>query len=70
VQIQTSGFNLFFWSRFRKLAMKYHPDQNKSVGSEKKFQELAESYDILSDRKSNLRVFTNCKGTSRSFIFF
>ena len=31
--------------------MKYHPDQNKSVGSEKKFQELAESYDILSDRK-------------------
>lgn len=27
---------------FRKLAMKYHPDKNKSTGAETKFREIAE----------------------------
>lgn len=27
---------------FRKLAMKYHPDKNKSAGAETKFREIAE----------------------------
>ena len=31
--------------------MKYHPDKNKGIGAEKKFEELAESYDVLSNRK-------------------
>jgi len=34
---------------FRKLAVKYHPDKNKEPGAEKKFQEMAEAYEILSD---------------------
>lgn len=34
---------------FRKLAMKYHPDKNKSPGAEEKFKELAKAYDVLSN---------------------
>uniref|UniRef100_A0A8D0H084 DnaJ homolog subfamily B member 9 n=1 Tax=Sphenodon punctatus TaxID=8508 RepID=A0A8D0H084_SPHPU len=34
---------------FHKLAMKYHPDKNKSPGSEAKFREIAEAYETLSD---------------------
>jgi curved DNA-binding protein len=36
---------------FRKLARKYHPDVNKSPGSEAKFKEISEAYDVLSDPK-------------------
>ena len=35
---------------YRKLAMKYHPDQNKDdKDAEAKFKELAEAYEVLSD---------------------
>ncbi|VDP04069.1 unnamed protein product [Soboliphyme baturini] len=34
---------------FRKLAYKYHPDKNKSKDAEKKFRDIAEAYDVLSD---------------------
>ncbi|XP_074595205.1 dnaJ homolog subfamily B member 9-like [Brevipalpus obovatus] len=34
---------------FRKLALQYHPDKNKSKSAESKFREIAEAYDILSD---------------------
>ena len=34
---------------FRKLAMQYHPDRNKSADAEAKFKEIAEAYAILSD---------------------
>ncbi|XP_041851876.1 dnaJ homolog subfamily B member 9a [Melanotaenia boesemani] len=34
---------------FHKLAMKYHPDKNKSPDAEMRFREIAEAYEILSD---------------------
>ncbi|KAM6984800.1 dnaJ homolog subfamily B member 9a [Aplochiton taeniatus] len=36
---------------FHKLAMKYHPDRNKSPNAEAKFREIAEAYEALSDNK-------------------
>lgn len=34
---------------YRKLALKFHPDRNKSADAEEKFKEINEAYQILSD---------------------
>jgi curved DNA-binding protein len=34
---------------YRKLARKYHPDLNKDAGSEEKFKEINEAYEVLKD---------------------
>lgn len=50
-------YNTFLTSRFvisyRKLALKWHPDKNpdNKEEAERKFKELAEAYEVLSDSK-------------------
>jgi len=36
-------------SAYRKLAMKYHPDQSKAADAEERFKEISEAYAVLSD---------------------
>lgn len=38
-------------SAYRKLALQWHPDKNKSADAETKFKEINEAYQVLSDPK-------------------
>jgi len=40
---------------YRKLARKYHPDVSKAAGSENRFKEVAEAYEVLSDAEKRRR---------------
>ena len=35
---------------YRKLALQLHPDKNKKADAEEKFKELAEAYEVLSNK--------------------
>ncbi|MGB5278661.1 MAG: J domain-containing protein [Gammaproteobacteria bacterium] len=58
---------------FRQLAMKYHPDRNKSPEAETRFKEIAEAYAILSDPKKradyDARGFAGVSGFSAEDLF-
>lgn len=36
---------------YRKLALQYHPDRNKTKEAESKFKEINEAYEVLSDKQ-------------------
>ena len=37
--------------RYRKLALKFHPEINKDEASAAEFNRMCEAYDVLSDRE-------------------
>jgi DnaJ-class molecular chaperone len=39
---------------YRKLALNYHPDKNKTKSAKKKFEQITEAYDILGDEEKRL----------------
>jgi molecular chaperone DnaJ len=45
-------------SSYRKLALQYHPDRNKTAGAEEKFKEISEAYAVLSDDEKRKRYDT------------
>lgn len=58
---------------FRRLALKYHPDRNKSPDAEAKFKEIAAAYAVLSDAKKradyDTRGFASVSGMSDEDLF-
>ncbi|HUJ64988.1 MAG TPA: DnaJ domain-containing protein, partial [Acidimicrobiales bacterium] len=40
---------------YRKLARTYHPDVNKDPAAERRFQDISEAYDVLSDPETRRR---------------
>ncbi len=58
---------------FRTLALKHHPDRDKSVGAEEKFKEIAEAYAVLSDPQKRTEYdnlgFAGLSGFSRKDLF-
>jgi molecular chaperone DnaJ len=43
---------------YRKLAMQFHPDRNKSPEAEEKFKEISEAYAVLSDKEKRQQYDT------------
>lgn len=58
---------------FRKLALQYHPDRNKSPDAEERFKEIAAAYAILSDPKKraeyDARGFAGVAGFTPEDLF-
>jgi molecular chaperone DnaJ len=58
---------------FRKLALQYHPDRNKSPDAEERFKEIAAAYAILSDPKKradyDARGFSGVAGFTPEDLF-
>jgi molecular chaperone DnaJ len=56
--IQRSASKEEIKNSYRKLALQYHPDRNKSSGAEEKFKEISEAYAVLSDDEKRKRYDT------------
>ena len=58
LSVQRSASKEEIKNSYRKLALQYHPDRNKSSGAEEKFKEISEAYAVLSDDEKRKRYDT------------
>jgi molecular chaperone DnaJ len=58
LEIQKNASKDEIKNSYRKLALKFHPDRNKSPGAEEKFKEISEAYAVLSDEEKRKRYDT------------
>ncbi|KAK3549399.1 hypothetical protein QTP86_001230 [Hemibagrus guttatus] len=49
LEINRSASDADIKQSYRRLALKYHPQNNNQTGASEKFNQLAEAYDVLSD---------------------
>ncbi|HKX96364.1 MAG TPA: J domain-containing protein [Candidatus Nitrosocosmicus sp.] len=54
---------------FRLLALKHHPDKNKSSESHQKFLQIVEAYEVLSDENSRRKYDLVNTSPNQSFNF-
>lgn len=54
---------------FRLLALKHHPDKNKSTESHQKFLQIVEAYEVLSDENSRRKYDLIYSSSSQSSNF-
>ena len=54
---------------FRLLALKHHPDKNKSTESHQKFLQIVEAYEVLSDENSRRKYDLINSSSSQSSKF-
>lgn len=56
---------------YKKLALQYHPDKNKSEEASRKFQEISEAYEVLSDpeKRRDFDRFGTARDESRPTVF-
>lgn len=58
LEIQKNASKEDIKNAYRRLALKFHPDRNKSPGAEEKFKEISEAYAVLSDNEKKAKYDT------------